>query len=447
MAVARSKKLYEDTYKNQKSPVILAGGSKPTSTIGPGMGKLNQNGTAGGGRYTPPAPGPSATIVKPGQGGSGGSIGTEQKHTSDYLTDYIRDRFSPSSRTEDYADRLDDIENNRPGDFSSKYQDQIDSIVDSILGREEFKTDQVFESDLYNNLREQYMAAGDKAMRDTMGAAQAASGGYGSSFAQSVGQQAYDQSLSQFNNVALDVYDRVYNQYLQEGQELYNQLGMLNQQDSIDYGRYRDQVADWMADRDYYAGRYDSAWGQDMSTYQQAQQMQQWAEQYAYQKTQDALAQQNWQAQFDYQKEQDALAQKNWQTQFDYQREQDALAMELAKQKAARSGGSRGGVGRSSGSKENMDNGYAPIAAGVLQTMKKNNMSNEDAYDYILNLKDKENFSDETMDLILKATGVNEGDALKKKQKKMDVDVERIKNDPYTEMNKIRWNRGLKEIW
>lgn len=438
MAVARSKKLYEDTYKNQKSPVILAGGSKGTSTIGPGMGKLNQNGTAGGGHYTPPAPGPSATIVKPGQGGSGGSIGTEQKHTSDYLTDYIRDRFYPSSRTEDYADRLDDIENNRPGDFSSKYQGQIDSIVDSILGREEFKTDQVFESDLYNNLRDQYMAAGDKAMRDTMGAAQAASGGYGSSFAQSVGQQAYDQSLSQFNNVALDVYDRVYNQYLQEGQELYNQLGMLNQQDSIDYGRYRDQVADWMADRDYYAGRYDSAWGQDMSTYQQAQQMQQWAEQYAYQKTQDALAQQNWQAQFDYQKEQDALAQKNWQAQFDYQREQDALAMALAQQKAARSGGSsRGGSKKSSGGNGTAEDGYAPIAAGVLQTMKKNNMSNEDAYDYILNLKDKENLSDETMDSILKAVGVNEGDALKKKQKATDLKVKYF--NPYMEKNMKKW--------
>lgn len=435
MAVASSKKLYEDTYKRQKSPVITVGGKKPYSSSGPGVSNSNKNGATTGGSYTPPAPGPSATIVKPGQNNQNTSIGTEQNTTADYLQSYIQDRFSPSSRTEDYADRLDDIENSRPGDFTSKYQGQIDSIVDAIMGREDFKTDQVFESDLYNNLRDQYMAAGDRAMRDTMGAAQAASGGYGSSFAQSVGQQAYDQSLSQFNNVALDVYDRVYNQYLQEGQELYNQLGMLNQQDSIDYGRYRDTVSDWLADRDYYAGRYDSAWGQDMTAYQQAQQMQQWAEQYAYQKAQDALAQQNWQAQFDYQKEQDALAQQNWQTQFDYQKEQDALAMALAQQKAARSGGSGG---RSSGKREGEDfEGYAPLAAGVLETMKKEKMSNEEAYDYILNLKDEKNFSDDTMDAILKATGVNEGDALKQKQKATDLKAKYF--NPYMEKNMKKW--------
>ena len=77
-----------------------------------------------------------------------------------------------------------------------------------------------------------------------------------------------------------------------------------------------------------------------MTTYQQDQAMQQWAENYAYQKTQDALAQQNWQTQFDYQKEQDALAQQNWQTQFDYQKEQDAKQLALAYAKARSSGGS-----------------------------------------------------------------------------------------------------------
>lgn len=65
---------------------------------------------------------------------------------------------------------------------------------------------------------------------------------------------------------------------------------------------------------------------------------QQWAEQYAYQKTQDALAQQNWQTQFDYQKQQDAL-------QLELQRQQ--LAASLAKKASGGSGGSKRG-GKSS---------------------------------------------------------------------------------------------------
>ena len=220
---------------------------------------------------------------------------------SSYLTDYTYSRFQKSDRTQDYADRLDELENNRPDEYNSKYQGTIDSIIDSILNREDFKTDDVYESDLYKNYRDQYIQQGQKAMRDTMGAAQAATGGYGSTYASAVGQQAYDSYMSQLSDKSLDIYDRVYQQYLNEGQELYNRLNMVNNQDSIDYGRYRDTVSDYYNDLNYYAGRYDSSYNQDFGEYQTDLSAKQWAEQYAYQKTQDALAQQNWQTQFDYQ--------------------------------------------------------------------------------------------------------------------------------------------------
>ena len=188
-------------------------------------------------------------------------------------------------------------------------------------------------------------------MRDTMGAAQAATGGYGSTYASAVGQQAYDSYMSQLSDKSLDIYDRVYQQYLNEGQELYNRLNMVNNQDSIDYGRYRDTVSDYYNDLNYYAGRYDSSYNQDFGEYQTDLSAKQWAEQYAYQKTQDALAQQNWQTQFDYQKEQDAL-------QMDLQRQQ----LELQRQNAARrsSGGSGGSKKKSS------NNAYLTKAKNML---------------------------------------------------------------------------------
>nr|WP_317439002.1 hypothetical protein [uncultured Enterocloster sp.] len=270
---------------------------------------------------------------------------------SSYLTDYTYSRFQKSDRTQDYADRLDELENNRPDEYNSKYQGTIDSIIDSILNREDFKTDDVYESDLYKNYRDQYIQQGQKAMRDTMGAAQAATGGYGSTYASAVGQQAYDSYMSQLSDKSLDIYDRVYQQYLNEGQELYNRLNMVNNQDNIDYGRYRDTVSDYYNDLNYYAGRYDSSYNQDFGEYQTDLSAKQWAEQYAYQKTQDALAQQNWQTQFDYQKEQDAL-------QLDLQRQQ----LELQRQNAARrsSGGSGGSKKKSS------NNAYLTKAKNML---------------------------------------------------------------------------------
>ena len=294
---------------------------------------------------------------------------------SSYLTDYTYSRFQKSDRTQDYADRLDELENNRPDEYNSKYQGTIDSIIDSILNREDFKTDDVYESDLYKNYRDQYIQQGQKAMRDTMGAAQAATGGYGSTYASAVGQQAYDSYMSQLSDKSLDIYDRVYQQYLNEGQELYNRLNMVNNQDSIDYGRYRDTVIDYYNDLNYYAGRYDSSYNQDFGEYQTDLSAKQWAEQYAYQKTQDALAQQNWQTQFDYQKEQDAL-------QMDLQRQQ----LELQKQNAARrSSGGSGGSKKKTANENDVLSYYVNEAKKMLAATDDNN---EKLYDstYITNM-------------------------------------------------------------
>lgn len=294
---------------------------------------------------------------------------------SSYLTDYTYSRFQKSDRTQDYTDRLDELENNRPDEYNSKYQGTIDSIIDSILNREDFKTDDVYESDLYKNYRDQYIQQGQKAMRDTMGAAQAATGGYGSTYASAVGQQAYDSYMSQLSDKSLDIYDRVYQQYLNEGQELYNRLNMVNNQDSIDYGRYRDTVSDYYNDLNYYAGRYDSSYNQDFGEYQTDLSAKQWAEQYAYQKTQDALAQQNWQTQFDYQKEQDAL-------QMDLQRQQ----LELQKQNAARrSSGGSGGSKKKTANENDVLSYYVNEAKKMLAATDDNN---EKLYDstYITNM-------------------------------------------------------------
>ncbi len=265
-----------------------------------------------------------------GPSNAGPSAGNPQQ--SPYLTGYKYNKFSTSDRTQDYRDKLSDLEDNKPGDYSSKYQGTIDSLIDSILNRKDFNTNEVYDSDLYKNYREQYINQGQKAMRDTMGAATAATGGYGSTYATAAGQQAYDNYLSQLGDKTLDIYDRVYQKYLNEGQELYNRLNMVNNQDSIDYGRYRDTVNDYYNDLNYYAGRADSSYNQDFGEWQSDLSAQQWAEQYAYQKTQDALAQENWQKQFDYQKEQDAI-------QLDLQRQQ--LAASLARKSSGGSGGSK----------------------------------------------------------------------------------------------------------
>lgn len=401
--------------KRKTSPVITVG--KSSSSSGPGVA---QNPTPAATIKQEATPNPTPTASRAFQAAASPNTGSSStaSGSSQYLTGYTASPFATSSTTDRYLQRLNKLENNAPGEFQSQYSSDIQNIINSIKNREQFKTDDVFKSDLYNTMREQAIQNGQKSMRDTMGSAQAATGGYGSTYAQAAGQQAYDNALANFNNTTMDIYDRVYNQYLQEGQELYNQLNMYNNQDSIDYNRYRDTVADYQTDRNYYAGRYDSSWNQDMSQYQQDQAMRQWVENYAYQKTQDALAQQNWQTQFDYQKQQDALAQQNWQAQFDYQKQQDAqqLALAYARARSSGSGSSRKSK-KSSGSTtkaaEETNDGYAPIAAGVLSKVKQNKWNNTQAYEYVMQLGDEGRINQNQVDGILKAAGIDENKALK----------------------------------
>jgi hypothetical protein len=100
-----------------------------------------------------------------------------------------------------------------------------------------------------------------------MGQASAMTGGYGSSYAQSVGQQAYQGQLNNLNDIVPELYQMALDKYTREGQELYNQYGMVADRENTDYGRYRDTVSDYLTERDYLTGRYDSERDYDYSKY------------------------------------------------------------------------------------------------------------------------------------------------------------------------------------
>lgn len=154
----------------------------------------------------------------------------------------------------------------QPGAYQSKWQDQINGIIDKILNREQFSYD-YNEDALYKQYAEQYARGGKLAMQDTMGQAAAMTGGYGSSYASTAGNQAYQEYMSQLNSVIPELYGMALDRYQMEGQEMYNQYGLLNDQESQDYSRYMDSYNKWLAERDYAAGRYDSERNFDYGKY------------------------------------------------------------------------------------------------------------------------------------------------------------------------------------
>ena len=301
------------------------------------------NSLKNGGSQPVTTPDPPKAVITPvtdtGNSGNSNITGPGSVQVSGNRTSR-RESYTPNDRVTNYYDKLQDLEADKPDSFESKYTTQIDSILDSILNREKFEYN-MDEDKLYNYYRDAYMRQGQKAMRDTIGAASALSGGYGSSYAQTVGSQAYDQYLAGLNDKVPELYQMAYQKYLNEGAELYDRLGAVTNLDNIDYSRYRDEVSDYYNNLNYYNNRYNQEYSNDYGAYL------------------DALQQLNWEEQFDYQKEQDALAQQNWQAEFDYRKQQDALEMALRQARA-----SGGGRGRSGGDETRTYNSTSKYAAG-----------------------------------------------------------------------------------
>ena len=148
------------------------------------------------------------------------------------------------------------------GDFSYSNQNLFDDVMNRILNREKFSYD-VNGDALYQQYKDKYIQQGKMAMADTMGQAAAMTGGYGNSYAASVGNQAYQSSLQNLNDVIPQLYQMAYDRYNQEGQDLYNQYGMLSNERSTEYGMWGDKRNTLVADRDYYSNEATNAFNTD----------------------------------------------------------------------------------------------------------------------------------------------------------------------------------------
>ena len=141
------------------------------------------------------------------------------------------------------------------GDFEYALQNMYGDVMNQILNREKFSYD-VNGDALYQQYKDQYINQGKMAMMDTMGQAAAMTGGYGNSYAQSVGQQAYQGYLQQLTDKIPELYSLALDKYNSEGQDLYNKYSMLSSDRATQYGEWSDAYNRLAADRDYTANDY-----------------------------------------------------------------------------------------------------------------------------------------------------------------------------------------------
>ncbi len=161
-----------------------------------------------------------------------------------------RPEYEKSQAVKDAENKLTQWESTKPDEYKSKYDSQIEGLVKEILSRDDFRYD--MQSDpLYQQYRQLYTENGQKAMRDTVGQASALTGGYANSYAVTAGSQAYADYLDQLNGIALELRDRAYEMYSDEGDRLIEDVTLLRGLDGDDYEKYLNTLEQYYSDGDY----------------------------------------------------------------------------------------------------------------------------------------------------------------------------------------------------
>ena len=229
------------------------------------------------------------------------------------------DTYQESQAVTDAYNAYKQQEANKVADWTGgTYGQSLKDQMNKINNREKFTYDLNGDA-LYQQYKDQYMTQGRLASADAMGQASAMTGGYGNSYAATVGNQAYQGYLQKLNDVVPELYNMAYNRYQQEGQDMKDMYTMLQSAYNTEYGEHRDKVSDYnttlarlqdayynekdfdygkfSTDRSYYNdaynnertydyGQYNDAYNRAFGQYQQGVAEEQWQKEYDLQKSQ-----------------------------------------------------------------------------------------------------------------------------------------------------------------
>ena len=124
--------------------------------------------------------------------------------------------------------------------FQSSYDSEINRLYEQIVNRPAFRYDPTHDP-VYGAYRERYVSEGRMAMRDSIGQTAHLTGGYTSSYAQSVGQQQYGAYLEKLGQIMPELYSAAYERYQAENGRLNDQLGAAKGLADMEFARYKDE--------------------------------------------------------------------------------------------------------------------------------------------------------------------------------------------------------------
>ena len=300
------------------------------------------------------------------------------------VTPYQEKKYVQSDAVTQAQQALQNQQANKPGAYQSQWQGQLDSLSGQIQNRDKFQYD-VNSDALYQQVMQNYLAQGQQAMMDTMGQAAALTGGYGNSYAQTAGQQQYNNHLLGLTEMVPQFQQMALQQYQMEGDDLMDRYALMMQQDESAYARYQDDLNRYYADLDRAQAAFDNGRDYDYSRFADDRDFGYGKYQdelnYQYQLDRDKIADDQWAQQWAYQQERDRIQDEQWQKEYDEMVRQYNENLAFQREQAAKS--SSGGSRRSGGGPSNNNTGGAVDVEAEYLAMKQNGASSRDTDSYL----------------------------------------------------------------
>lgn len=233
--------------------------------------------------------------------------------------EYSAPTYAPSEAVNQAAQMLADQMAKAPGQYNSPWSTQLNETLDKILNREKFSYD--FNGDaFYQQYKDKFTQQARMASEDAVARASAMTGGYGNSYAATAGAQAFNEQMGQLNDIIPELYQMAYDKYAREGQDLKHAYSLLAAREAEAYGKYRDEKADYLTERDYLTGRLESEKADDYNRFVDDRN-------FGYGQYVDDRN-------FGYGANRDTVADKKWQSEFDLAVDQYNKNLELSQKEA-----------------------------------------------------------------------------------------------------------------
>ena len=231
---------------------------------------------------------------------------------------YTFKKYEDSEDTKKKYQAYQDHQSTKPGEHTFSKQQELDDVRDAWMNRGPFQYNMA-DDGMYQQMVDRYVQQGNMAMQDTIGQSAALTGGYGNTWAQTAGQQAYQGYLQGLNDMTPELYGMALDRYQMEGENLYNQYAALSAEAEQAYDHHMDDLNLWQQESNALKADAEASRNFDWEQYVTGEQL-------GYGAYRDQVADQQWNEQMAYQKEQDKLSQENWEKSFNYQKNQDSIS-------------------------------------------------------------------------------------------------------------------------